>query len=168
MILTEKDIKKVKQERKIAYVLAVILLLLASVFNLYWLLTKQTYSVLLLIDLVIILICVLMVFFMNKNYNKDLRERKKKVISKKVQLKSDYDSPEAGSGALYMPILGKIFPKLWGQKMRVLHLYCLQIDNYRHEVEKDLFDKITAGDTVNMYYAKHSNLLLEIELAETE
>ncbi len=168
MTLTEKDVKKIKQERKIAYVLAVILLLLASIFNLYWLLTKQTYSVLLLIDSLIILICVLMVFFMNKNYNKDLRERKKKIISKEVQLKSDYDLPEVGSGALYIPILGKFFPKLWGHKMRVLHVYYLQIDNYRHEVEKDLFDKITTGDRVNMYYAKHSNLLLEIELAGRE
>ena len=64
-----------------------------------------------------------------------------KVVSKKIE-----KSFEAGSGALYIPILGNIFPKLWGQKMNEKKKYLIFTEKYKYQVEEDDYNKLEEGD----------------------
>jgi len=164
--LSEEDKKAIKQEKRIAYIFSAIVLLFGLLFNLCFILIRsqetQGLKLLLPIDAGILLICFMIIFFMNRRYNADLKEETKIVKIKQIIMKYQELSNEAGSGVLYIPILGDLFPKLWGQKMRPVYSYYLNIDNYRNEIEKELYDMVNGGDSVEMHYAKNSNLLLTI------
>ena len=161
--LSEKNQKILKYEKRIAYIFSAILLSLGALLNLCLILTKAIdLNLLLLINLGIIIICFSIIFLMNRKYNLDLKEEEKLIKVQQVQSKKIETSHEAGSGAMYIPILGDLFPKLWGQKMRASQIYYLNIDNYRNEVDKEIYDTVNAGDFVEMHYARNSNILLEI------
>jgi hypothetical protein len=168
--LSEKDKKAIKFEKRIAYIFSVFVFLFGLLFNLYFILAELQDSgdlkLLLSIDVGILLICYMIIFFMNRKYNADLKENTKIVKVKQVITKYQETSYEAGSGVLYIPILGNLFPKLWGQKMRPLPTYYFNIDNYRNEIEEELYDMVKDGDLVEMHYAKNSNLLLAITIFE--
>lgn len=65
----------------------------------------------------------------------------KKVVSKKVE-----KSFEAGSGAMYIPILGDLFPKLFGQKMQESNKYFIFTEESRYEVKEEDYNTLNAGD----------------------
>ncbi|MBB4034381.1 hypothetical protein GGR21_000266 [Dysgonomonas hofstadii] len=70
------------------------------------------------------------------------------VIQKK-EYKVDF---ETGSGSLYIPVLGDLFPNLWGQKMNPVDKWILTIDNMIYTVDKDFYDSVSEGDKVEIYY----------------
>lgn len=70
------------------------------------------------------------------------------VIQKK-EYKVDF---ETGSGSLYIPVLGDLFPNLWGQKMNPVDKWILTIDNIIYTVDKDFYDSVSEGDKVEIYY----------------
>lgn len=70
-------------------------------------------------------------------------------IVEKKEYKLDF---EARSGSLCIPILGDLFPNLWGQKMNLVDKWILIIDNMEYYVGKDTYDNITEGDFVEIYY----------------
>jgi len=72
------------------------------------------------------------------------------VIQKK-EYKVDF---EAGSGSLYIPILGDLFPNLWGQKMNPVDKWILVIDNTTYFVDRDIYDRVHEGDSVEIDYNK--------------
>ncbi|MFV0419044.1 MAG: hypothetical protein ACK5KT_09980 [Dysgonomonas sp.] len=78
-------------------------------------------------------------------------------IVERKEYKVDFES---GSGSLYIPILGDLFPNLWGQKMNPIAKWILIIDNTEYCVEKDLYDNIKEGDSVEIL---HTNGLSEIK-----
>ena len=84
--------------------------------------------------------------------------KKEKVISKIKET-----NHEAGSGNLYIPILGDLFPKLWGQKMDDSVKYYLIINHIKYPIGEDLFHLVNENDFVNIHYSKYSNILLGIE-----
>ena len=165
--LSEKDKKTIKSEKRIAYIFSIIVFSFGALFNLVFILeSSQDLKLLLSIDVGILLICFMIIFFMNRKYNADLKEMTKIVKIKQVIMKYQEISHEAGSGVLYIPILGDLFPKLWGQKMKPIQSYYLNIDNYRNEIEKELYDTIEDGNFVEMHYAKNSGFLLTISKFE--
>jgi hypothetical protein len=69
---------------------------------------------------------------------------KTKIIEKRVDR-----SVEAGSGGLYIPILGDIFPSLFGHKMRETVTYVFVCtDGKEYVVEELLFDRYNKGDKI--------------------
>ena len=64
----------------------------------------------------------------------------------KVKRKETVTSYEAGSGMLYIPILGDLFPKLFNQKMRPIQKYHILTEKYRYEVRKETYEEISVGD----------------------
>ncbi len=80
------------------------------------------------------------------------------VIQKK-EYKLDF---EARSGSLYIPVLGDLFPNLWGQKMNPVDRWILVIDNTTYNVDKDFYDRVSEGDCVEIDF--NSNMP-EIRLA---
>ena len=67
-----------------------------------------------------------------------------KITVTKKQTEKSY---KAGSGSLYIPILGWLFPKLFGQQMTENELYFIRCsNNMRYSVSKDVYKKYAMGD----------------------
>jgi Ca2+/Na+ antiporter len=169
--LTELDRKEIKNMTRIGFVIPSMIILLAGTLNMYFLLdTKVNFNtqILLLADFAIILLCIFISYKMNRKHFKDLRNGLKRIELAKVSGKHNKTSNEAGSGTLYIPILGDLFPKLWGQKSEPNYLVYFIIDNYRYEVNKELYDKVKEGEIVEMHYSIFGNTLLKIENSKSQ
>jgi len=165
MKLTETDIKKIKYEKRMAFIFSGLLLCFGGLFNLAYILTNKdrNWTILSLVNLSLLGLCALIVRLMNRKYNNDLNDGMKIKKLEKVERKENITSYEAGSGAMHSPILGTLFPKIWGQKMKPNQKYILVVNNYEYEVEKEVFEKVSENEFVEMLYAKHSEMLLGIE-----
>lgn len=165
MKLTDKDIKTIKYEKRTGYVFPGFILAFGSFYLLFYTLSNQNISwkIIILFAAGLIGISILTSILINRKYNMDLRSGTKMVRIEQVEQIETLTSYEAGSGAMYIPILGDRFPKLWGQKMRPKIKFNLIINGFRFEVEKDDFSKVKTGDQVEMHYTMHSDTLLGIE-----
>ena len=166
MKLTYKDIKTIKYEKRMGIVFSSMILAFGGLFNLVYSVTTDdmNWTMIVLIDLGLIGVSILISHLINGKYNKDLKVGTKKIKTEKVQKKEDQTTYEAGSGAMYIPILGDLFPKLWGQQMKPIYKLNLIINNYRFEVEKEIYNKIEKGELVEMHYSQFSDTLLGIEI----
>lgn len=165
MKLSTKDIKLIKYEKRIGYVFSSGLFVLGIIWNLSYLTSSENgvSYLMILINLAIIIVCLLIPYFMNRKYNLDIKYGIKSIKVEAVQNKEELVDYEPGSGKLYIPILGDLFPKQWGQKMRKVHKFVLIIDGAQYNIDKNLFDKVKKGDEVEMYYAKYSEMFLGID-----
>jgi len=166
MTLTDKDIKTIKYEKRIGFVFSGFVLAFGGLFNLFYVLTNQNivWTMLILVDTGLIGLSILISYLMNRKYNMDLKSGTKIVRIETVQQIETETTYEAGSGSMYIPILGDLFPKLWGQKMRPIEKLNLIINGFRFEVKKDDFSNAKQDDKVEMYYSRHSDTLLGIEI----
>ena len=170
MELTKENIKTLKYEKRIGFVFAGIILAFGLLFNLFFIATKLAKSyekdellILIAIDLLIVGLSYLTASTMNRKINKDLREGIKIVRIEKIDKKNHIIDYEAGSGSLYIPGLGDLFPKLWGQEMRSYSKYVLTIKGIENNVEKELFDNVKEGDLIEVHDSKHSDIFLEFK-----
>jgi hypothetical protein len=160
--LTEKDIKGLRYQCRMGYVLpAMIFILSTFILGVIYELNFNTKTVGLnleiglLIAFVSLILALLISFQMNKKYYSDIRNNikvyEKKIIQKKTY-KKDY---EAGSGN--MTSLPHNNP------MNEFIRYDLIIENTTYRVDKELFDKCSDEDEVLFFYAPKSKYLLSIE-----
>lgn len=165
MKLSSEDIKELKYEKRFGFIFPAMIIALAVLLNTLYFLTVQEPNMIcaILINSAVLLLSLLLNYKMNHKLNMDLREGIKIPKRAKVQDKENIISSEAGSGMLHIPILGDLFPKLWGQKMRKTEGYFLILNNARYEVDQNLYEEVTVGDEVNIYYAENSNSQLGIE-----
>ena len=165
MKLSSEDIKELKYEKRFGFIFPAMIIAFAVLMNILYFLTvpKPNMVYVILFNTVVLLLSFLLNYKMNHKLNTDLREGIKISKRAKVQDKEHTTSSEAGSGMLYVPILGDIFPKLWGQKMRPKGYYSLIINNARYEVDQKLYEGVNLGDQVDIYYAENSNSQLGIE-----
>lgn len=164
--LTASDKKEIKNMTRFGFVLPSIIIVIAGIINLYILVDDTVYydpQILYLVDIGVLLLCIIISYLMNRKHYKDLKTGVKKIHIAKVTGKDDETSYEAGGGTLYIPILGDLFPKLWGHKSKPNHLVFLIIDNYRYRVNKELYDIVRKGESVEMHYSIFGNSLLKIE-----
>lgn len=165
MVLTENDRNTIKYERRIAYIFSSTILAFLALFNLVYLKTEQpkNWIIFILVDLGMILMSILVSYFMNKPYNQDLADGTKIIKVEKIQKKEIQIDYEVGSGSLFIPILGNLFPKIWGQEMKEIKKNNLIINGKRYEVQKDFFEKVKKDDNVELHYSNISQILLGIE-----
>jgi len=163
MVLSKNDIKKLKYERRIGYVFMVLTYTFGGLFNLScYVMEKINLSLVVLtfINFGMILLGILVAILINRDVNKDLKSNNKAVSVKTVIGKYTEKSYEAGSGNLYIPILGDMFPKLWRQKMRETTKYFIVTETYKHEVEKHEHELFEVGETILVHYGKSSGIVL--------
>ncbi len=165
MELTEKNIKAIRNEKRAGYIFAAMLISFAALGNFGYFLSSAQIPIALIVgvDCGIVFTALLISHSLNKEYNMDLKDGSKIVTLEKIEKKETVVDYEAGSGTLHIPVLGDIFPKLWGQKMREIRKSSLVIKGKKHWVEKQLFDSVSEGDEVEMHYAGCSGTLLEIQ-----
>lgn len=158
--LTKQEIEIIKQEMKVAYVFSILLFCGVALFDLVYYLIQGFDSVLVFVTILILGLCILIPYLMNKNYNKDIRAGIKHIEIARVQDKECSDTYEAGSGNLYIPGLGDLFPKLWGSHPRHSLVYHLTVNNTRYMTEEDIYRKANIGDNIEMYFTLHSRILI--------
>ena len=165
MKLTKENIKTLKYEKRIGFVFAGLIIAFGALMNLFVIISnpEKNWLLLLLIDLGIVGLSYLVVFSMNRKINRDLREGIKVVKTEKIEIKKSEIDYEVGSGALYIPILGDLFPKLWGHKMKEYSKYILVINGVGHNVEKELFDSVIEGGLIEVHDSKYSDVFLEFK-----
>ena len=67
---------------------------------------------------------------------------------------------------LYIPVLGDLFPKLWGQKMNMIKRYFIVANDYKHEVNIDLYSTLEEGADFYIHFANHSGKVLSFSKIE--
>jgi len=165
LTLSSSDIKKLNYEKRPGFIFSAMFISLGLVINLVVLYAfeKNFSSTIILVDIAIGTLSILIPYFMNKKLNLDLKEREKFTVIANISKKEKYIIHEAGSGNLFIPILGYLFPKIWGQEMRVIHKTSLIINRARYPVDEKLYNMLNDGNQVVMFYAKYSKTLLSIE-----
>ena len=168
MKLTKENIKTLKYEKRIGFVFAGLIIAFGALINLFIIVSspEKNWLLLLLIDLCIVGLSYLVAFSMNRKINRDLREGIKVVKTEKIEIKKSEIDYEVGSGALYIPILGDLFSKLWGHKMKEYSKYILIINGVGHTVEKELFDSVIEGGLIEVHNSKYSDIFFEFKKVE--
>ncbi|HBS86905.1 MAG: hypothetical protein A2W91_12805 [Bacteroidetes bacterium GWF2_38_335] len=167
--LTEKDRKVLKDEKRIGFVFAGLILSFGGLLNLcyfVWNKSEQEYLMIGIIDLGVFFLAYLICNRINLKVNRDLKVNIKEILKRKVEEKNEEKSYEAGSGALYIPILGWLFPKLWGQKMRETKKYLIFTADKKYEVDKDIYDDLKKDTDFYIHFAKHSETVLSFSKDE--
>ena len=163
MELSNNDRKKLQAERRIGYIFMAIIYLFGGLFNLIYFLISAFgigQTALILIDSIVLVLGAIVMILINKQVNKDLKSNTKGVMTKTVKDKYTEKSHEAGSGMLYIPILGNLFPKLWDQKMRETFKYFIVTENYTYEVEMGEYEEFQIGEAIHVHYGKASGVIL--------
>ncbi len=163
--LTEQDIKTLQFGKRIGYAFLFITLCLGALLNLtYFLLikTEPNYLFVGLTDLGIVLLAYFICNRVNHKINQDLKENTKELLKRTVQEKKEEFCSEPVSGMLYIPILGDLFPKLWGQEMKMIKRYFIVANDYKHEVDIDLYSKLEEGADFYIHFANHSGKVLSL------
>lgn len=161
--LTERDIKTLQFGKRIGYVFLFITLCFGALLNLsYFLLikTEPNYLFVGLTDLGIVLLAYFICNRVNHKINQDLKENTKELLKRTVQEKKEGFCSEPGSGVLYIPILGDLFPKLWGQEMKMIKRYFIVANDYEHEVDIDIYSAFEEGAGFYIHFANHSGTVL--------
>ena len=158
--LTEKDRTVLISEKRMGYVFLGMILAFGGLFNLVYFImnkTEQNYLLIAIIDIAIISFAYLICNRVNHKINLDLKDNQKEVLKRSVDTKSAESSYEAGSGVLFIPILGNLFPKLWGQKMRETKKYFIFASGNKYEVDEGIYNDFKEGDDFYIHFAKHSD-----------
>lgn len=164
MRLSEKDIATLKYEKRMGYVFAIMIISFGALLSFFSVLMSENvnWNTLIIVDACIVLLSFLVQYLMNRKINKDLIENEKVVKIETIQLLESGPTYEAGSGNLYIPILGDLFPKLWGQKMSKLLKTSVVFNNTRYDVEPEIFNQLKVGDPIEFHLAIHSQTILDI------
>lgn len=167
--LTENDRKVLKYERRIGFVFCGLVLSFGGLFNLFYFVLNKSevnYLMIILIDLGIVLLAYFVCNRINLKVNRDLKDNKKELFKKRVDKKIEKKSYEAGSGTLFIPILGDLFPKLLGQKMRETRRYFIFTSDTKYEVEKEVYNYLKKDTEFYVHIAKHSETVLNFSKDE--
>ena len=165
MELTTKNIKTLKNEKRIGFVFSGLIIIFGILLSSAYIILNNDKNWVLLLSIGFGIICLsyFIAFFMNRKINNDLRAGTKVVRIEKIEEKKHKTDYEAGSGMLFIPILGNLFPKVWGQKMKEYSKYLLAVQGVNLDVEKELFDNVVAGDLIEIHFSQYSKTLLEFK-----
>lgn len=158
--LTEQEIKIINGEKRIAYVFSLLIFFAGALCDFTYYLINGINSVFIVVAILILSLCILVPYLMNRNYNKDIQLGSKIVEIGCVQDKESEDSYEAGSGNLYIPILGNLSSKLWGSHPRHSLRCYLTVNNIRYRTEEEIYNKANIGDEIEMYFTPNSHYFI--------
>lgn len=162
--LNEKDISTLKYEKRMGYIFAFMIICFGVLLSFFSVLMSENinWNTLIIIDFCVLMLSLLVKYLTNRKINRDLLENEKIIKIETVQLLESESTYEAGSGNLFIPGLGDLFPKLWGQKMRKSIRTSVVFNNTRYDIDPEIFKKIKIGDPIEFHLGKHSNTILAI------
>lgn len=140
ILLTDKDIKLIKEEKRLGYALPFLLFCGAVFFNFFYFFIEpydefsyKEYLLIAFINVIVLAIILWLSRLMNAGYNEDLLVGKKDVT------------------------VGQVV-----YKQIVKGEYCLIINGKKYEVEKEIYENIEENDYVEIYQTSCSKLFLGI------
>lgn len=159
--LTPQDIKELKYQCRMGYILPFFILTIGSIvttslYELY--INKETAINTQAIVYIVMLYAALAVwtgYRMNRNYYQDIRNNRKTAIPKIIQKKVAHKDFEVGSGNY------TTLPH--NKEMKSFTRYNLIIEHQKYRITKELYELCSDGDEVLFYYAPASKKLLSIE-----
>lgn len=165
MNLTKEDIRKINYEKRSGFVFSGFVIATCMLLNFVYFIVQEEVDWTLFygINSAILIISVIIVFLINRKYRRDLNEGIRILRKGIIEKKENSISYEVGSGSIEIPLLGSLFPKIWGQKMGSSDKYIFIISGIPYETDKDLFNRVQEGDSIKMYYTKFSEILLELQ-----
>ena len=163
--MTRENVKKLKTEKRIGFVFSGLIIAFGALINLVIIVSNDEGGWLLpfLIALGIVGLSYFVAFSVNRKINKDLRVGKKEIKTEIVENKAHKIDYEVGSGVLYIPVLGDLFPKLWKPKMNEYSKYILTIKGVEQpqdaseslkEIVRTAEDRVTNPITADDFYLK--------------
>jgi hypothetical protein len=161
--LTQEELTILKKEKRMGNSLGFFIWGISIVFALvYILLFYKDYGATtgIVIFSILIFFAVIVPILVNLSINKDIKSNIKTMMVRPVEEKFIEASFEAGSGNLYIPGLGDMFPKLWGQKMRETKKYTLKTKYLNHEVTQSFYDSVHVGEEIMIHYAANSGTII--------
>lgn len=155
--LTSRDIKEIKYQCRMGYILPILLFIIGTPITL--LICELNSNNLDSEQIILFSFALLSLFIgykMNWKYILDIRNGVKQVETKIIQAKESKRSYEAGSGSLY-----------FGQEMKGNDLYYIIVENIRYKVDSQIFSACSKGDEILFNYAPNSKYLIDFELKKT-
>ena len=165
--LSDSDITIIKYQMRGPKVIALLILTFGAFYSFFYFSIPDFQIPIyffLLIDLAVALFAGLVFYLGTRKFKLDIQEDHKLVKRDRVQRKEAFISHETGSGTLYIPVLGNLFPKLFSIKMKSNNRYYLIISNTRYRVEEELYHAVNEGDFVDFHFTAVSNLRLSINI----
>lgn len=165
--LTASDRKLLYAEKRVGFVFTWLIISFGGLFNVinlslnFFQISVLEYAI---IDIAILATAIFIGMTINGKVNRDLKEGVKQVLKMKLESKKKDIIYEAGSGSLYIPGLGDLFPSLWGQKMREIPVLYFVNNNRNYEVTKEIYDKLQVGDDFYLHLAKNCYLNLGVSI----
>ncbi|RUA23837.1 MAG: hypothetical protein DSY76_08865 [Bacteroidetes bacterium] len=159
--LTKEDKEFINYQMRGAKVLAFLIISFGGFYNFFYFSIPEFQIpniFLLLIDLGVLLFAWLVYYYGTRKYYLDLQEDYKNIKLAKIMKKESYESFETGSGSLYIPVLGNLFPKLFSLDMKSKNRYYFFVNNTRMRVDADSYNRFKEGDEYKMYYTPVSGI----------
>ena len=153
--LTDSDRKVLKDEKRIGLTFALVFLAFTALLNVCVLLIpglSVTTVQLVVIDILLVATAFLIYWLINR----------KAILSLRSGEKRSEPAYEVGSAALYIPLLGNLFPKLWGpdRMKQVDDNYYIVVNYTEYRVGKDVYDFAQDSKEVEMHYSLPGNVFL--------
>jgi hypothetical protein len=168
MSFTNEEIKDIKYAKRYGYVFSSAFMLFGIILLIVNYTQEKAINILDIRTLTTIFLTIgvsyLILFGMNRKINKDLKFEKKLIETKTVEKKENTVDYEVGSGSLYIPGLGKLFPKIWGQEMKSFNVLRLTIDGEEYSVGKEIYENVKEGDSIELHWSYYGEIFLGIRL----
>ncbi|MCK5856935.1 MAG: hypothetical protein KAG64_05565 [Bacteroidales bacterium] len=164
--LNELDKKFIRHQMRAGRMLAAFIFFAGGFYNVFYFAIPSfqiSNRYILIVDVMVVLLGVFTWNRINRKYRLDLEADVKIVKKAKVQKKESFTSYESGSGSLYIPILGDLFPKLFNLKMKPTGRYYLIINNTRMRFDEASYNSVKEGDEVEVYYTSVSDIRIGID-----
>ncbi len=100
--------------------------------------------------------------YFTKNIRSDIRSGNTRIRISEVKSILEEKNAEAGSGSLYIPVLGSLFPNLFGERMRSQEVkYIITLENEKFEIPPET--KVAVHEPVKIYFSEKSDMYLGCE-----
>lgn len=167
MSLTPEEIKEIKYNKRFGYILSVVVIVCGTttVFVCSQIETIKLSNIRIFeLTFLTFGLSALVLYVMNRKLNMDLRFKERLVETKRIDNRKKLVDYEVGSGSLYIPLLGDLFPKIWGQEMKGKKKFRLTIDGENYDVEEDLFNAVNEGDEIELHWSFYGEVFLGLKL----
>ena len=166
MSFTPEEIKEIKRSKRFGYIFAAAIFTFGGIITLYYQITNNLeYSDIKVVITALMFVGsgLLVLYLLNRKHNKDLASGKKLIEKKDAII-----AYEPGSGSLHSPILGYLFPNIWGQKMKEYKKFRLTINGLKYDIEEKLFNTLNEGDEIELIWSFYGETFLGIKKKQTQ
>lgn len=148
--LDKKDLEILNQEKKMGYIISVLLFSIICIINFGIYLSNENYSInyFLIIQLIIFILSCILLYILNKRVYNDLYYGRK-IIQK--QILENKESNMISNAA-------------YGYRLEIDYFFI--VNNTKYRVEKELFDQVEPNQEICFHICEISKYMLRVDIEE--